>query len=303
MKPKEPTTDVGVMIGRFQTPELHRGQKQTIDEVFKRHKKVLILIGVSPVRLSRINPLDYVTRELMIKKVYPRAVCLPVKDCSDDVVWSKGVDHIIEAAVGDSSVTLYGSRDSFIPHYHGRYGVVELPASLDLSGTAARAAASQEVRSEKGYRVGIIYAGWNRFPISYQCVDAIVWRRDTEQILLGRKKDDPPDLWRFPGGFVDPKDESLEMAAVREAMEETGAGQIALHEPRYLFSMRVEDWRYRKERDKIMTAVFSIEYQWGSAKATDDLDQVKWFSHSAIGDAVLVLEHRALWAQAKKHFP
>lgn len=298
---KETTTQVGVLIGRFQVPEIHKGQRQTIDAVFSRHKRVIILLGVSPVKLSRRDPLDFVTRKLMIEKVYPKAIVMPIADTPDDRNWSKAVDHAIESAVADMTATLYGSRDSFIPHYFGRYPTVELQASLDMSGTEAREAASMMVRAEKGYRVGIIYAAYNRYPISYQCVDAIIWRRADNNILLGRKKTDAAGLYRFMGGFVQPEDESLDAAVRREAMEETGNIEFAA--PRYLHSIRVEDWRYKKERDKILTAVFALEYLWGSPIPSDDIDQLKWFQMDAITPEILVPEHRELWERSKKSFP
>ena len=264
----ENPTQAGVLIGRFQVPEIHKGQRNTIEAVFARHKRVIILLGVSPVRISNRNPLDFLTRKLMIEKAFPKAIVMPIKDMPDDLNWSKAVDSHIEDAIGDMSVTLYGSRDSFIPHYFGRYKTVELPASLDLSGTQAREAASNEIRGERAYRVGIIYASSNRYAISYQCVDAIIWRAVDKKILLGRKKTDKAGQWRFIGGFVNPDDESLDVAASREAIEETGG--ISLHPPKYLFSMRVSDWRYTKEKDKIMTAVFSLEYMFGLPVPTDD---------------------------------
>jgi bifunctional NMN adenylyltransferase/nudix hydrolase len=228
-------------------------------------------------------------------------VVIPIKDMPDDHNWSKGVDSQIEAAIGDMTVTLYGSRDSFIPHYFGRYPTIELQASLDLSGTQARESASNEIKAERGYRVGIIYAAFNRYPISYQCVDAIIWRRKDNHFLMGRKKTDTAGLFRFVGGFVQPEDESLDVAVRREAMEETGSIEFAA--PRYLLSTRVEDWRYRKEKDKILTAVFALEYLWGDPTPNDDIDQLKWFEFSELEACHLVPEHREIWEKAKPHFP
>ncbi len=320
---KPPTlTEVGVIIGRFQSTELTRAHRSLFEAVFAQHKKVIVLLGVNPVKISRNNPLDYMTRELMIKSAYPRAVVMPLKDVpGDDGLWSANVDYSIELAISDLSVTLYGSRDSFVPSYSGRYKtqVMELPVSHEISATASREAASKEVRKEKAFRIGVIYASYNRYPISYQAVDAVVWRHTrTEspvlggtmnssdlgvEILLGRKNTDPEGTWRFPGGFVQPEDESLEMAAKREAGEEIG--DVALHEAVYLFSDRVNDPRYRKEKDKIMTAVYAMQYFYGKEEPSDDLDHLRWVKIDFDKDNVkeiLVEEHAPLWGRVRAHF-
>lgn len=299
MKDGKTFSHVGAVIGRFQVPDLTRGHRNLLDAIFERHKKVLVLLGVTPLKLSRNNPLDYMTRELMIKRAYPLAVVLPLKDHPNDNEWSKSVDEIINSAVNIDSVTLYGSRDSFIPSYHGSYKAEELPASYQISGTEARNAASKEIRAEKAFRAGVTYASHNRFSISYQCVDVFIWRERQEgnQALLGRKKTDEAGKWRFIGGFVDPSDESLEMAAKREAIEETS---LSVQEAKYLFSQRVEDWRYRKEMDKIMTAVFSLKYFFGKEDPKDDIDELRWFDIEELkkGD-FLVVEHKEIWNKIK----
>jgi len=59
---------LGVIIARFQSPYLHEGHKTLIESVKKSHNKTVIVLGVSPVLGSRKNPLDFHTREKMIKK-------------------------------------------------------------------------------------------------------------------------------------------------------------------------------------------------------------------------------------------
>lgn len=293
-------TGAGVIIGRFQVPELHKGQRRTIEDVLTRHRTVIILVGVSPVKGGRINPLDFETRAMMIRSAFPKAIIHPIRDYPSDVEWSNNVDSTIQTIIGDKQAILYGSRDSFIPHYQGRYKTIELPARVDMSGTEARKAASDAVRAEKGFRVGIIYGAWHNYPTSFQTVDAIIHKAETNEILLGRKATDPIGKWRFIGGFVSPEDPSLEAAAMREAMEETGG--LGLEKAVYLFSMRVDDWRYRKERDKIMTAVFRVPYVFGQPRPTDDIDALQWFGVPMFDPKTLVAEHIPLWEEAKRHF-
>ena len=59
---KKNTTDVGVIVGRFQVNELHAAHRELIDTVIGNHKKVLIFLGLSPVRVTRHNPLDFTSK-------------------------------------------------------------------------------------------------------------------------------------------------------------------------------------------------------------------------------------------------
>jgi bifunctional NMN adenylyltransferase/nudix hydrolase len=112
------------------------------------------------------------------------------------------------------------------------------------------------------------------YPTSFQTVDAVIWNHFTGEILLGKKEKDG-ELWRLPGGFIDPSDVSLESGVLREISEECPGIQVAY--PLYLFSHRQDDERYRNSIHKILTAVFSLEYKAGVPKAGDDLKQVEWF--------------------------
>jgi len=307
---RQPTAEVGVIIARLQVPELHRAHRELIEAVQQRHKKVLLLLGVTTVRVSRHNPLDFWTRERMVKALYPHVVVQPIKDQPTDGGWSRLVDSKIDDVANGSRALLYGSRDSFIPHYQGKYPTQELEATRPVSGKDLRQAASEEVRGEKAYRTGVIYAAHQRYPTSYQTVDVLVWRRqrldtDTDKLatgpvefLLARKNADPEGHWRFIGGFVDPQqDDSLEAAATREVHEE--AGHINIATPVYLLSARVDDWRYRAEADAICTALLTAEFLWGSPQAADDIDAVQWVAAEQIGLARrLVPEHAPIWEQA-----
>ena len=60
----------GVIIARFQTPYLHEGHLDLIENVKAKHNRTIIILGVSPITGSRKNPYDYYTREMMIKAQY-----------------------------------------------------------------------------------------------------------------------------------------------------------------------------------------------------------------------------------------
>ncbi len=305
MKVRTPDADVGVIIGRFQVPDLHEGHHELIDSVQEKHRKVLIFICSTPsVLVTRRNPLDYFTRMKMIQAEYPDVAILPLHDMPSDQDWSKVVDNKIREIFSDDSVILYGSRDAFIPHYFGQHPTVELADSCDISGTSIREAASNEVRQHSEFRRGVVYAAHNKHPATFPTVDMAVIKRygDVPQwIALGRKFNDAPNKWRFPGGFVDPtRDTTFEAAAARELREEMGIS-LEVSDFTYLGSHHIDDWRYRNELDQIITTLFITRYLYGPLTAGDDLSEAKWFSLSDITMDMLVAGHQPLMQMVLTH--
>lgn len=263
---------VGVIIARFQTPYLHEGHIDLIDQMKAKHNKCLIVLGVSQVRGSSRSPYDYYTREKMIKDYDSDLIVLPVMDKPSDKEWSTQLDVTISTMNVGESFILYGSRDSFIKHYHGKYKTQELPEHGDYNATEIREKYKDRVGKSEDFRAGILYALNNKFPISYATVDIVLFKDDRTKILLGRKND--LDKLRFPGGFVDPTDDSYEHAAARELREECGL--LEFSDMQYEMSTKIDDWRYRNDVDKIKTSLFTCDYIFGAVAAGDDLQYVEW---------------------------
>jgi bifunctional NMN adenylyltransferase/nudix hydrolase len=283
-----------VVIARFQTPYLHDGHRHLLDGIKAKHHKVVVVLGISPVKGSRRNPFDFYTREKLLKKAYPDFVVLPLADNASDEVWSTNLDELLLSSFPNEEFILYGSRDSFIPFYNGCLPTEELPEQGDYSATVIRNEYADKVIESEDFRLGINYACHNMYSKIYPTVDIAVFKENRSYILLGRKKNRKE--WRLPGGFVDVNDIDFEASAKRELHEECGS--IETGPMYYIGSAKIDDWRYRNEEDKIMTLLFATDLVYGHAMANDDLQEVKWFEvkklDEMIANGIVAKEHQAL---------
>ena len=275
-------SDVGILVGRFQVASLHTAHINIIEKVCAEHNEVIVFLGVSPLLSSFRNPLDMITRKKMIQTEFPNIIVSHVMDQKEDKFWVEELDRRIKELVPVGKVTLYGGRESFIKQYkpHGQFKCKELDLIESMSGTENREIVSNTVISSEDFRRGVIYGCRNRWKNSYQCTNIACLSENEELVLLGKKRGQ--HQWRFLGGFVDPSDESLEHAARREFTEETSHG-----EPTKMISLgsfRVDDWRYKNEPDKIMTAFFVTKLMFGPVTPGDDIEELRWIKLKDIHD-------------------
>jgi 8-oxo-dGTP diphosphatase len=113
-------------------------------------------------------------------------------------------------------------------------------------------------------------------------VDLIVEIAD--KIVLIRRAN-PPHGWALPGGFVD-YGESLETAAIREAMEEISL-EVTLKEQFYTYSAPGRD-----PRQHTVTTVYIAEAK-GFPKGGDDARKAEIFSKDAIPDN-MAFDHKKI---------
>lgn len=295
MKRKENTADVAVVVGRFQVANLHDGHMELLSWVANNHKKVVVVLGVNPIPGTRSNPLDFEARYLMLSEQFPRFIFLPLRDVRTNEEWSANLDRLVASVVNPSqSVVLYGCRKSFIDFYTGIYPTEELVGEQPLwNGSEEREAIKREVRDSADFRAGVIWQSFNSYPKVITTVDVAII--DGDNVLLVQKPGET--LWRFPGGFSDPKLISFEGDACREAFEETGA---KIDNITYIGSFNIDDWRYRGSTDKIRTMFFKaglVPYLHSAIKAADDVAILTWAKLSTLHDKDIVEEHRCLyWA-------
>jgi len=297
---KDVTTSesVGVIVARFQIHRLHEAHIDLIQTVLNKHQNVIIFLGLSPLKTTQNNPLDFESRRQMLAERFPKIHrVVYIKDNPSDKVWSDNLDEQIKDLIGpNQTAVLYGSRDSFINHYHGKHETIELIPESMVSGTELRRSIGRSVMNDEKFRAGVIHATHNQYPCAIPTVDIAIFNQDLSKLLLGRKSNE--NKFRFIGGFADPQSDSYEVDARREVYEETGMEIGELH---YIGSAKIKDWRYHGETNQIKTLFFMAIYIFGPARASDDICEIKWFDIDSLTDDQIVDCHIPLLQMLKKH--
>lgn len=295
--------DVGVIVGRFQVPDLHDGHRALIDYVCERHRKVIVVLGTSPVPLTVNNPLDYQARAQMFREAYPDIITTQVRDTGDDHYWSGLLDATVNDLLGPrEDALIYGGRDSFISHYFGTFPTEALRQEGYASGSAVRDLVRKECINTPDFRAGVIWASANRFPTVYTCVDVAVMDPDKTKLVLGQHANGTDgDKFRLPGGFADPGAPNFESDAYRELSEETH--MTVLFPVEYLGSFTVDDYRYRNEVDEIRTLLFFGVSQ-DQPHGDDDFCNAQWFDLEKLRertDEIVISDHLPLVERVLDH--
>jgi bifunctional NMN adenylyltransferase/nudix hydrolase len=287
----KPKATFGAIVGRYQTPYLHEGHKSIINKIVEKHENLIVFLGVFDGQPNDDNPMDFATRRVMILESYPEAIVLPLPDKKSDEVWSSLLDEKIKEVIGRNSCILYGGRDSFIPYYTTKtYEVNELESpNVLISATTIREEVIRKARNSVDFRTGVIYGVTKRFKSPYTAVDIAPVREG--KVLMVRKPDEKG--LRFAGGHVDNSDESFEAAALREFKEEVGRNMV-VSTPVYVKSFRINDWRYKKTKEKIFSSLYVVECLSGTPDPDDDVNYAEWVPFEDLYRTNIEPEHQPL---------
>ena len=99
------------------------------------------------------------------------------------------------------------------------------------------------------------------YPVAFHTVDMAVVRfsgTKAEVAVIQKHAEIESGKFRFPGGFVDPSDDSAEESASRETSEEVGV-TIPAKNFLYIKSAKIDDPRYRESAHKILTSFYFAE--------------------------------------------
>ena len=302
MREEAGSLKVGVVVARFQVPDLHEGHLALLSHVMDRHDDVLIVLGTRGKIRTKRDPLSYEEREMMIRQALVgddfRVSIVSLNDHPfSHERWSKNLDALIAKTYPGRDAVLYGSRKSFIPLYSGAFTTRELPAIPHVSGSEIRAMLPPP-RTAKG-RAAIIYATEQRRPIMHSVCDLAVIDPPNDRVLLiGKNHHD--GLLSFAGGFAEKKDCSALGTAVREGSEEILGIDFA--KPVYVGTLVVDDPRFRDTDDGLMGAFYYALYLDGTPRAGDDADRVEWVPRERLMEA-LVPWHRPFGALLLNSWP
>jgi 8-oxo-dGTP diphosphatase len=121
-------------------------------------------------------------------------------------------------------------------------------------------------------------------------VDVVILLAGDRVVLVRRKN--PPRVWAIPGGFVD-EGERLDLAAAREAAEETGLS-VTLLEQFHSYSDPARDRR----RHTISTVYLATAA--GQPRGGDDAAEARAFAWNALPDP-LAFDHREILADVRRY--
>jgi len=115
--------------------------------------------------------------------------------------------------------------------------------------------------------------------------DMIITRHDDRTRVVLVRRRNPPEGWALPGGFVE-LGETVEQAAAREALEETGLTVVNARQ------FHVYSDPARDPRSHTISVVFAGEAS-GDPVGGDDAAEARWFASDGL-PAPIAFDHQLI---------
>lgn len=288
---------LGVIVARFQVPDLHPGHLHLVRSAQEQCDELMIVLGDHGGLRTDRDPLTFQERRLMVEERFPD-MNIEIERLRDHPFshnrWSNWLDELVGSKYGESrQVTMIGSRESFLDAYKesGKYAVQYIEPVSDVSGTDLRKSIMHSANMTA--REAIIHHEQTRPAVAYSAADiAIV--NDLSQRVVGISKRWFDGLYSLPGGFVDAeKDENDEDAARRERSEELPDIVTSDDYTQLGKRIRIDDPRYRKSKDKIYSSLFVTKHRDGALTPGDDAKGARWFERDEL-ESMFVPWHQPL---------
>lgn len=116
----------------------------------------------------------------------------------------------------------------------------------------------------------------------------IIVERESEILLVKRKRAPFKGFWALPGGFLNVGRENVKQTAQRELREETGLC-VALEDLELIGESSSPD---RDPRGHIVSLHYKAKKYSGEPVARDDAAELRWFSYSGLPK--LAFDHAAI---------
>lgn len=268
-----------VVLAYFQNVNLTKQDQQYLQSLKPQGADMLAILDMKRGSCTSEQPLRPNQRKDVLRG-HKRLFNLGIDEhlhIRDNERWSILLDEIIDKnmPIGATHIQFYAAN-SLADKYVGKHEVTrmeDIPGLTDVSEPVM-----VKPSTSNDFRQGIMYAEQRRFPMVYSTVDIAIVNPEVDYVILGRKPNEKK--WRFPGGFVDPTDNSKESAWCRELSEEIPGGvESYVTDIEYVGSCIVPDCRY-PGKDKIMTTMFGAVMQLNPSElqAGDDLVEVQLFN-------------------------
>lgn len=312
-----PTFDTAVVIGRFAPFDIHHAER--LNRIGALAKRVVLLVCAAETAPSCRMPWTVAEREAMLRLGLGEGAAVEIGRVDDHVYLPEAFAADVVARVAPEGKVCVVSRPADVrddalaalPRDWTRISVDVPPLDLeDLYGdvpvfdawaaqvpegvkawltdwrrTPAFAAMAEEDRYVRDYRKSWAVAP---YPVTFTTVDTFILHEDQTglpHLLLVRRGGVPGrGLWALPGGFLEP-DETLQAAALRELMEETGLVVAQADIAGCLTAVKVFDDPERSSRGRVITHAHAFAFPAGplpDVAGADDAEHAIWTPLSAL---------------------